>query len=147
MEVYSETLEFETKNEFEFIDITSRIKEVFKKSGIKEGLIIIFSLHTTLAIKINEFEALLVKDFFKFLEMLTPKDKEYFHDRLELRKEISVNEPKNARGHIKNLILETSQTIPIFDSTISLGKWQSVFVVETSGPRKRKILVQVCGEK
>jgi secondary thiamine-phosphate synthase enzyme len=147
MMIYSEILQFKTKGALEFIDITDKIKKIVNKYSILQGYVNIFSKHTTLAVKINESEKLLMKDFQHFFEKLVPKNKKYFHDKIELRKNCPENEPKNANSHLKCMVLETSQTIPIINKEMTLGKWQSIFAVETCGPREREIVVQVCGNQ
>ncbi len=80
------------------------------------------------------------------MEKLAPKNKKYLHDKIELRKNCPENEPKNANGHLKCMVLETSQNIPIMNNRIMLGKWQRIFAVETCSARDREIVVQICGD-
>ncbi|MBI5148681.1 YjbQ family protein [Candidatus Pacearchaeota archaeon] len=145
MKILNESINLKTRKEFEIINITDKIISSVRKSKIRQGFVNIFSRHTTLALKINENEKLLLKDMHDFLEKIAPKNKRYNHDKLELRHACLPNEPKNARGHIKNLVLETSQIIPINNHEICLGRWQNVFAIETSGPRKREIMIQIIG--
>ena len=123
MKIYTEILKLKTNSDFEFINITKKVREVIKRSKIKEGFTNIFSRHTTLALEINEDEKLLLKDIKSFLKELVPNNKEYFHDKLELRKGCPSNEPKNAKGHLRSLLMEASQIIPIINSKLGLGKW------------------------
>jgi secondary thiamine-phosphate synthase enzyme len=145
MKIINNVLNIETESEFSIINITDKIKKIFSKNKIKSGLLNIYSRHTTLAIKINEDEELLRKDFKEFLDALTP-DRIYNHDKLALRKNCLPNEPKNAKGHLRNLVLECSQTIPVGKGELMLGRFQEIFAIETSGPRSREIIVQVIGE-
>lgn len=146
MKVYSEILKLKTKGALEFIDITDKIKRVLSKYKILDGFVNIFSRHTTMAIKINENEELLMKDFDSFMEKLAPRDGKYLHDDMGLRKNCPEDEPRNANGHLKCMVLETSQNIPIINNKIMLGKWQRIFAVETCSARDREIVVQVCGD-
>jgi len=146
MKFYTGILKLKTEKELEFINITEKINSILKKSEIKKGFINIFSKHTTLAIKINEFEELLMKDFDWLMKRIAPENKKYFHDIIKLRKNCPPDEPKNAKGHLRSLLLETSQMIPILKSEMQLGKYEQIFAVETSGPREREIVVQVVGE-
>ena len=146
MKIYNEIINLETKERLELINITNLIEEIVAKSNIKNGLVQVFSKHTTLAIKINEWEPLLIKDMKNTLEKIAPFDNNYFHDKTELRKDCSPDEPKNADGHLKCLFLECSQTIPIKSGKLDLGKWQNIIAIETSGSRERQIAVQVIGE-
>lgn len=147
MKIVSKMLKMETKREFEFINITDKIKDFVKKSEIKNGSILVFSKHTTLAVKINEFEPLLLKDIFGLTKRIAPTMIDYWHDKTELRKDTPIDEPRNARGHISNMVFETSQIIPVMDGKLILGKWQQVFAIETSGPRKREIIIQIIGKR
>ena len=146
MKFHTEILKLKTEKEMEFIDITNQINPILKKMNIKEGFVNIFSRHTTLAIKINEFEELLIKDLNWLMNRIAPKRKRYMHDILQLRKNCPPDEPKNARGHLRSMLLETFQTIPISKSKVQLGVYQQIFAIETSGPREREILIQVFGE-
>lgn len=146
MKIFNEILNLETSRELEIINITDKIISIVKKSKIKNGILNLFSRHTTLAIKINEDEELLMKDFYKLMERIAPENEEYHHDKIKLRKNCLPNEPKNAKGHLRTLLLETSQIIPIKDFRMQLGTYQQIFAIETSGAREREIVVQVIGE-
>ncbi len=146
MRFYTEILKLKTGKELEFINITEKIKEIVRKSGIKSGFVNLFSRHTTFAIKINEYEELLIKDIQWLMRRIAPERKSYAHDVLRLRKNCPADEPKNAKGHLRSMLLETSQTIPILKSEMHLGSYQQIFGVETSGPREREIVVQLFGE-
>lgn len=144
MRIITKKLGFVTKKEFEIINVTKQVEKIFEDSKIKEGFLNIFSRHTTLAVKINEDEELLLKDFNEFMNKLAP-ERDYHHDNLKLRKNCMPNEPKNAKGHLRTLILESSQIIPISSGKLLLGRFQNIFLIETSGGREREIVVQVVG--
>lgn len=146
MKVQNETITVTTAKEFEIINITSKIIPFITKLAVKNGSLNIFSKHTTLAIKINEDEPLLLKDIETFLEKVVSKKEKYLHDNLKLRKNCPADEPANARGHLQNLFLEHSQQIPIIDGKLQLGQYQQIFAIETSGPREREIMLQAIGE-
>ncbi|MBU4308869.1 MAG: secondary thiamine-phosphate synthase enzyme YjbQ [Nanoarchaeota archaeon] len=145
MKFHTEILKLKTQKELEFINITDKIKKINNNFKIKEGILNIFSKHTTLAIKINEYEPLLLKDMEQFIKKLAP-EKKYFHDNIKLRKNCPENEPANAKGHLRSMLMETFQIIPIVNNKIQLGKYQQIFAVETSGPREREIIIQIFGE-
>jgi secondary thiamine-phosphate synthase enzyme len=109
MKFHSETLKLKTEKELEFINITDRIKEIVKNSDIKEGFANIFSRHTTLAVKINEYEELLVKDLRWLMKRIAPERKKYLHDIIKLRKNCPAGEPKNAKGHLRSIVMESAQ--------------------------------------
>ncbi|MFH1661804.1 MAG: secondary thiamine-phosphate synthase enzyme YjbQ [Candidatus Falkowbacteria bacterium] len=139
-------MKLKTSKELEFINITNQVRNTIKDFTVKEGILNIFSKHTTLAIKINEYEPLLLKDMEWFMKKLAPEKRKYFHDSIKLRKNCPKNEPANAKGHLRSMLMETFQTIPIIDDKIQLGKYQQIFAVETSGPREREIIIQIFGE-
>lgn len=146
MKIYTKLIQLETKKRFEIKDITKEVKTIISNSGVKEGFVNIFSKHTTLSIKINENEKLLLEDIQTFMNKIAPRNKKYNHNKIELRPECDSNEQKNADGHLKSLILETSAIIPLIKSNLCLGKWQNILAIETSGPRAREIAVQAIGE-
>ena len=84
--IHTKFIELKTKKEFEFIKITEKIKKIVKKAKIEEGFVNIFSKHTTLAIEINEYEKLLLKDMFGLMKRIAPEEGKYFHDIIKLSK-------------------------------------------------------------
>ena len=146
MKFITQILKLKTRKELDFINISNKILVIFKKLKIKNGFINIYSKHTTLAIIINEYEKFLLKDMRIFMEKLT-SEKMYFHDNIKLRKDCSPDEPENARGHLRCMLMEAFQTIPIINYKLQLGKYQQVIVIETSGPRTREIIIQILGEE
>jgi len=146
MKIFTQILPLKTNEELEFVNITDRVQSITKLSKVKNGIINIFSKHTTLSIEINEYEKLLLKDMGWFLKRIAPENKEYFHDDIELRNDCPPDEPKNAKGHLRSLLMETFQMIPIMDYEMQIGQYQQVFAIETSGPREREIIIQIFGE-
>ncbi len=146
MKIRTKILRLKTHYEPEFIDITDNVKQVVKRFDIKEGFVSIFSRHTTLAIKINENEELLIKDFGWLMNKIAPDAGDYYHDKIDLRMNVPKNEPKNGKGHLRCMLMETSQQIPINNRRLCLGKWQRIFAIETSGLRNREIVLQIIGD-
>jgi secondary thiamine-phosphate synthase enzyme len=145
MKIITKIIKISTRKELEFIDITRIVQEFFQKNQIKNGFLNVFSKHTTLSIKINENENLLIKDFEWFLKKIVSEKRKYHHDDLKLRENCPFDEPKNGKGHLRCLVLEASQSIPILNKRIQLGKYQRVLAIETSGPRPREIVLQIIG--
>jgi secondary thiamine-phosphate synthase enzyme len=115
----------------ELVDITSKVEEPVKKSGVKEGLCNVYVPHATAAVMINENADPNIQ--FDIIEALDKMVKEggWRHDRID----------NNAAAHIKAAIIGPSETIPIKDSQLTLGTWQNIFLVELDGPRERKVIV------
>ncbi|MCK5019952.1 MAG: secondary thiamine-phosphate synthase enzyme YjbQ [Candidatus Peribacteraceae bacterium] len=129
--------EIETKKSFQIINITSTIKKYISSKKITNGQVTISTKHTTTAIIVNENEPRLLRDMEKFIGGLAPKRIAYLHDDIEKRKDCPKDEPKNAAAHLKALLLGASETLPIKDGKIDLGKWQNIFFVELDGSRRR----------
>jgi len=146
MKTFSVTLHVESSRAPEFIDISGEVCAAVKDSGVRLGFVIVFSRHTTAAIKINELEPLLLKDMEDFLERISPKGGNYRHNDFSIRT-VNMNEDEcpNGHAHCQHLALSSSETIPIVDGQPSLGNWQRIFMIELDRPRSREILVQVVG--
>lgn len=119
-----------SKYKFEIIDITSKINEILNSLDVNHGIVNIFTKHSTSAIVINENERGLLKDFENILNDLIKKENNYFHDEID----------NNANSHLKSLLLSSSETIPIKNSKLDLGVWQSVFFIEFDGPRVNRTI-------
>ena len=129
----------------DFIDVTEKVRNIVINSRIKQGIANIFTKHTTTAIRINENEKGLMQDIKCFLEEKCPPFRDYKHDDIENRP-VPPDEQINAHSHMKSLLMGTSETIPIINGKLALGKWQSIFFVDLDGPRKRKMLVHIIGK-
>ena len=139
------TINLHTKKQIELINITEKVNEIVKNSNVKEGVVTIFSKHTTTGIRINENEERLFMDIKIFLEKIASTSNKYLHDDIELRN-CPKNERINGHAHIKSLILNSSEIIPIVNNEMVLGKWQSIFFIELDGKRNREVIVQTIGK-
>ena len=136
MTVFKKSIKLNSQSKYQIINITQSINQIVNDSNIKEGIISIFSKHSTTAVCINEDETGLKEDFKTFIEKLVPNDK-YEHDFID----------NNAKSHLKSFLLSSSQTIPVSNGRLELGTWQSVFFVELDGPRtNRTIVITVVGD-
>ena len=126
-----------TNRKFSIIDITNEIKNYITSKKIGDGQITITTKHTTAVIRINENEERLLLDIEQFLKEIVPEGRNYLHDDIEKRKNCPKNEPKNACAHLRALLMGASETIPIKNGELVLGKWQRIFFIELDGPRKR----------
>lgn len=133
-----------TDNAPELINITKTVKEIVKKSRVKNGQVLVFAQHTTAAIVIQENETGLYKDLVNFLEKLAPKDNHYHHNDVALS---IPDEPLNAHSHCRHLLLGCSEVVPIEKGELLLGTYQHIFLIELDHSRQRTIVVQVMGEK
>ena len=126
-----------TKKKQELIDITEKVSSIIKKSEVKEGLCNIFAAHATAAIVINEnYDPNICTDLLNALNNIIPSGI-WLHDRID----------GNADSHIKSVILGPSETIPIKNGELQLGRWQALQFCELDGPRNdRKIIVTILGD-
>jgi secondary thiamine-phosphate synthase enzyme len=141
LKMFSRTLKLVTDSRVELVNVTDRIAELVRSSGIKAGFLILSSLHTTTAVFINEFQAALMADVKQFLEKLAHRDGDYLHNC----EDCSDCERKNADAHIRALVLGHNVTLPIRGGEIPLGQWQSILFAELDGPRERSLTAQVIG--
>ena len=128
-----------TKGFCDIVDITEKVQEAVKKSGVKEGFCIVSCAGSTVGITTIENEPELLKDFKELLERLIPSDKEYHHDK--------VWGEANGFSHLRSALFRPFLTLPIENGKLVLGTWQQVVFLDfDSRPRKREILMKVFGE-
>jgi len=139
-------LHFETHRATEFVDITDRLRDEVRRSGLEIGRLHLQSMHTTVGLAINENEPLLIGDFESLLERLAPTGARYQHDDFTRRIDIELDEPVNGHAHCRQILLTGFATLLVEDGELLLGRWQSVFAVELDGPRHRELAMQLDGE-
>jgi secondary thiamine-phosphate synthase enzyme len=139
-----------TERASQLIDVTDDVLAAVERAGVRNGMALVYSPHTTCAVVINEQESGFLDDFAEFLAELAPAERYYRHDDLELRTEGIDDETAefpNGHSHLRTgLLSSTSQTIPIVDGSLMLGTWQRVFFCELDRSRSRKVFIQVIGE-
>ena len=129
-----ERFELETPA-YGFVDITARVRQIVRESGIEEGLCVVYCPHTTAAITINENAD---PDVVHDLKLALA---DTFPDRCEFR-----HREGNSAAHLKSSVIGASETIPVTGGAMTLGTWQGIYFCEFDGPRHRKVYVQVVGE-
>ncbi len=131
-----EILRVRTTRHTSIVNITSQIREVVKKSGVKEGICVVYVPHTTACVFINEgADPDVVRDIIYALEKLIPwEDPSYTHTE------------GNSAAHIRSAIIGNSRIIPIVDGELALGTWESIFLADFDGPRERKVIVKILKE-
>ena len=126
------TFQVRTSTQNEFIDITRSVQEAAQKTGVEDGICIVYVPHTTAAVTINEnADPSVPQDIVMELNKVVPFEDRYHH--LE----------GNSAAHIKASLLGCSQTILIESGKLVLGTWQGIFFCEFDGPRNRKVHVKV----
>jgi secondary thiamine-phosphate synthase enzyme len=125
-------LSVKTRERTELVDITSDINRLVQKSGVDQGLCMLYVPHTTAAITINESADPSVKsDILMILNQIIPWETNYRH--------MEGNSP----AHIKTTLVGSSELIAIENKQLVLGTWQGIFYCEFDGPRSRKLHVRI----
>jgi secondary thiamine-phosphate synthase enzyme len=140
-------LVLETREPIQFLDITADVEELVRDVGLRQGVVTIFSRHTTAAVCIQEDEPLLLEDLREFLQRSAPAHAHYRHNDFRVRTvHMHDDESPNGHAHCLQLMLGTSQSVPVQDGALLLGTWQRVFLIELDGPRPaREVLIQAIG--
>lgn len=138
---HSCTLHVRTERARQFIDITDDVTGHIARSGVRDGLAIIASQHTTAAVVINEHEPELLKDLDGFLAGLAPIESAYHHNSVPC----GPDEVPNGHAHCQALLLPATASIPIVGGKPMLGTYQRVFLVELDHARPRRVTVAIVG--
>ncbi len=152
MNFFRKKIKFKTKRQFEIKDLTEKAQDFVKNSGIKNGILTVFSFHTSATLAINEKESCFFKDFEEFVKKFLPREKYYRHNDLKIRTENLVCSPGveeclNGDSHIQHMFIGyPSVTLIIEEGKIILGIWQRIFFIELDQARDREVLFQVMGE-
>ncbi len=116
----------------QMIDITAKVREVVQASGIRDGLVHVYSMHTTAAVTINEnADPAVEADILKTINKVIPWDDHFKHME------------GNSAAHIKVSLFGPSELIPLENGSMVLGTWQGIFFCEFDGPRNRKVNVKI----
>ena len=125
------TMSITTRSRSEMIDITSKVEEELNKSGLTDGVCVLFVPHTTAGITINEgADPSVVADIQDMLDRLVPWEGSYRH--LE----------GNSAAHIKSSLVGNSVIVLVESGRLKLGTWQGIFFCEFDGPRSRKVHIK-----
>ena len=140
-------LVLQTHQPIQFVDITEQVADLVRAAGLRAGVVTVFARHTTAAIRIQEDEPLLLEDLRQFLGRLAPASAHYRHNDFRIRTQhMHEDESPNGHAHCLQLMLGSSESVPVVDGELQLGTWQRIFLVELDGPRPaRELLVQLLG--
>lgn len=126
-------IEIETGKPVDVVDITDHVNQALRGSGAENGICLVYSLHTTTGLSVNEADDALIKDILNLLQTIAPKGAGYQHDRGD----------GNAHAHLQATLLGSSVIIPVERSRLVLGTWQRILFFELDGPRRRSIFVRI----
>ncbi len=139
MHVVTESFELQTQGNTDIIDITDNVARAVQRSGVRNGLVCVFSPSSTSGITTLEYESGAIADLQRTFEELVPRDREYKHN---LRWGDG-----NGHSHVRAALLGASFTVPVVDGRLTLGTWQQIIFVDFDvRPRRRRVVVQIVGE-
>ena len=139
--IFSRILDWITSERMQLINVTDRINEIVRKSGIRDGIVHLQSLHTTTAVFINEWQDALLHDVKTFLGEIVSRESRWRHNDPAY----SDCERQNADSHLRGMLMGQSLCLQVRNSAVLLGTWQSIILAEFDGPRSRSMSVQVSG--
>jgi secondary thiamine-phosphate synthase enzyme len=137
MKAHTEYMTFHTKRHREYIHITPQIEAIVRKSGVKEGMVVVSAMHITAGVYVNDNESGLIEDIDEWLEKLAPFQRDYRHH------ETGEN---NGDSHLKALLIHHQVIVPITAGKLDLGPWQRIFYAEFDGQRDKRMVIKVMGE-
>ncbi len=141
LKVVRKTLTMSSESRTQVLDITKQIRDIVLGADIKEGVIVVNSLHTTCALFVNEYQASLVEDLKTLMERLVADGAGYKHDDPRY----SDCERGNASSHLRAALLGRTVAVGVNGGELSLGRFQSILFAELDGPRSRSVDVQIMG--
>jgi len=133
----TEYLWFNTTQRQEFIRITDEVRAIVKRSGVREGMVLVSAMHITAAVYVNDWEDGLIADFQEWLETLAPAGRPYRHHQTG---------EDNADAHLKRTLMGHQVILPVTAGDLDLGPWEQVFYAEFDGQRRKRVVVKVMGE-
>jgi secondary thiamine-phosphate synthase enzyme len=137
MRFHTEYLTFETKQHREYLNITPQVENVLKKSGIREGMILVSAMHITAGVWVNDAEDGLLADIDEWLEKLAPFRRDYRHHQTG---------ESNGDSHLKSLLVHHQILAPVTAGKLDFGPWQQIYYAEFDGRRRKRVIVKAMGE-
>ncbi|HEY9300543.1 MAG TPA: secondary thiamine-phosphate synthase enzyme YjbQ [Phormidium sp.] len=137
--VHQEQINISTKGNGDMHELTEKVNQVVKNSGIQQGMVNVFNVGSTGAIGAIEFEPGLQRDLPEILNKLIPPSRDYYHEQ--------TWHDGNGHSHLQATWLGPSLTVPIANGKLVLGTWQQIFHIDCDNKaRQRKVMVTVYGE-
>jgi len=137
MKFHTEYLTFKTARHREYINMTPQVDAALRKSGIREGMILVSAMHITAGVYVNDAEDGLIQDIDAWLEGLAPYRDDYRHHRTG---------ETNGDSHLKSLIIHHEVIVPVTNGKLDFGPWQQVYYAEFDGQRSKRVIIKVMGE-
>ena len=139
--VFSRILDWITTDRMQLLNVTDRINEIVRKSGVRDGIVHLQSLHTTSAVFLSEWQDALIHDARTFFDEIVDQNRYYRHNDPNY----SDCERHNADSHMRGMMMGQTLCLQVRNTAILLGTWQSIVFAEFDGPRSRSLAVQVSG--
>jgi secondary thiamine-phosphate synthase enzyme len=137
VKIYVEEFYVSTKSREEIVVVTNEVESIVRRSGVKNGIALIYVPHATALLTANENEPRLKEDILNKLRALFPRGARYRHDEID----------DNANAHLANLFVGFHLVMPVVDGRLRRGTWQEIMLIEMDGPRSRRsVVVVVLGE-
>ena len=138
MKSHTQEITLEVPERMGFVNITRRVEDAVRDSGVQEGLCLVNSMHITSSVFINDNESGLLQDYRRWLEDLAPHDpSRYLHNRTG---------EDNGDAHHKRQIMGRDVVVAITHGTLHFGPWEQIFYGEFDGRRKKRLLIKIIGE-
>jgi secondary thiamine-phosphate synthase enzyme len=149
VKVFQDEKRLRTEGGLSVQDITDEVSQAVRESGVRDGIVCVYSPHTTCCVRVNEFENGFLDDFATLIRRLVPSETYYAHDDWDRRTENICEEDMemgNGHAHCMSMLLGgAGESIPVRNGELALGTWQRVLFVELDRQRDRRWLVQVVG--
>ncbi|MGH9665002.1 MAG: secondary thiamine-phosphate synthase enzyme YjbQ, partial [Bryobacteraceae bacterium] len=120
--VFNKVVDWISNDRMQLVNITERINEIVRKSGIRDGIVHLHSLHTTTAVFLSEWQDALIDDVRNFFEQVVERNRYYRHNDPEH----SDCERRNADSHIRGMLMGQSLSLQVRNATVLLGTWQTI---------------------
>ena len=137
MKFFTEYLTFNTRKHRDYINITTQVETILRKSGIQDGMILVSAMHITAGVWVNDAEDGLLADIDEWLEQLAPFREDYRHHRTG---------ESNGDSHLKSLLVHHEVIVPVTNSKLDFGPWQQIYYAEFDGRRPKRVIVKAMGE-
>ena len=138
MKSHTTHLWINTDKRYEIVNITDKVEDELKKSGVKEGLCLVNAMHITASVFINDNESGLHKDYLQWLEKLAPFSKDGYNHNL--------TGEDNGDAHLKRTIMGREVVVAITNGKLDFGPWERIFYGEFDGRRRKRVLIKIIGE-
>jgi len=137
MKSATEYLWFNTEHHREYVNITEDVARVVRRSGIREGMVLVSAMHITAGVYVNDAEPGIIRDIDEWADRLAPAGLDYHHHQTG---------EHNGDAHLKSILVHHQVVLPVTGGELDLGPWQQVYYAEFDGRRRKRVVVKAIGE-